>query len=222
MPTTEEEFTALRERMVVEQLLDRNIHNTAILEAFRTVPREQFILPEHTDYAYRDSPLPIPENQTISQPYVVALMIKLLQLQPTDRVLEVGTGSGYAAAILSRIATAVYTVERHPALVQYARERLHNLQYNNVWVHEGDGTLGWPEHAPYQAIIVAAGGPEVPLTLKQQLAIGGRLIMPVGTQQRKQTLRLVIRLATDKFKTQKRETVAFVPLIGEQGWKNEE
>ncbi len=205
--------------MVEHQLRARGVRDTAVLHAFETVPRELFVPRRYRRHAYEDSPLPIPEGQTISQPYVVAHMISLLALTPSDRVLEVGTGSGYAAAILSRLVAEVHTVERHAALVGYARERLERLGYANVWVHHGDGSQGWAEHAPYDGIIVAAGGPDVPEALKEQLAINGRLVIPVGPNRRQQWLVLVKRVSETAYRQSQLSPVAFVPLVGAQGWE---
>lgn len=213
-------FAAQRERMIAEQLAARGIVDTAVLSAFRTIPREPFVPPAYRDYAYDDTPLPIPAGQTISQPYVVAFMLSLVHLRRRERVLEIGTGSGYAAALLSQLAAEVYTVERHAELVAYARERLADLGVTNVWVRHGDGSLGWPEHAPYDAILVAAGGPDVPQSLKAQLAVDGRLIMPVGQSQRRQRLVLVRRRSETIFEEATRSPVAFVPLIGKEGWES--
>ena len=218
MSNTKYDFAVMRATMVMHQLKERGINDTAVLNAMNTVPREAFVAEPYKAYAYKDGPLPIPNNQTISQPYIVALMISLLDLKPDDRVLEIGTGSGYAAAVLSRIVKTVYTVERHKELVEYARSCLESLGYDNIHVHHGDGTLGWPEHAPYDAIIVAAGGPSVPPTLLEQLTIGGRLVMPIGRWKRKQHLVRVIRLGPDKFIEKDFGAVAFVPLIGAEGW----
>jgi protein-L-isoaspartate(D-aspartate) O-methyltransferase len=186
------------------------------------VPREAFVAEEYVNYAYDDGPLPILDGQTISQPYVVALMIQELRIGPEDSVLEIGTGSGYAAAVISRIAAQVYTVERLDSLVHYARKNLADLGYDNVHVHHGDGTLGWPEHAPYDAIIVAAGGPEVPAALKEQLAVGGRMIIPVGAEQRAQRLIKVTRTPDAGYEEHTLSHVRFVPLIGQQGWEKED
>ncbi len=210
-----------REEMVIRQIAGRGIHDPNVLAAMRVVPREAFVAEEYATFAYDDGPLPILEGQTISQPYVVAFMIQELQIGPADKVLEVGTGSGYAAAVVSRIAAEVYTVERLASLVTLARQNLEALGYENVHVHLGDGTLGWPEHAPYDAIIVAAGGPEVPQALKEQLAIGGRLIMPVGSEQRSQRLIKATRKAEEEYSLQTLSHVRFVPLIGKQGWEKE-
>ena len=211
-----------REKMVSRQIEGRGIYDAALLSAMREVPREAFVSEKYQDFAYDDGPLPILENQTISQPYVVALMIEALGLKAGDRVLEIGTGSGYAAAVLSRVVSEVYTVERIEALVQYSRKNIASVGYDNVFVHSGDGTLGWPEHAPYQGIVVSAGGPHVPVNLKKQLAIGGHLVIPIGKEQRSQTLVRLTRVDEKKFKERKMGLVRFVPLIGEQGWEKED
>jgi protein-L-isoaspartate(D-aspartate) O-methyltransferase len=208
-----------RQQMVEQQIRGRGIRDPAILAAMAEVPRELFVVPEYRAQAYDDTPLPIPAGQTISQPYVVALMIEALQLTMADRVLEIGTGSGYAAAVLSRIAREVYTVERHQELVMYARERFLELGYHNVKVRHGDGTLGWPEHAPYNGIVVAAGGPQIPLSLRQQLAPGGRMLIPVGRHRERQQLVRITRHNEGHFKQEKLGHVRFVPLIGREGWR---
>lgn len=222
MDSPESDLSKKRERMVDRQIEGRGLYNSALLAAMREVPREAFVAEKYEDYAYDDGPLPILEGQTISQPYVVALMIDALKLKAGDRVLEIGTGSGYAAAILSRIVAEVYTVERIEALFQYARQNLAALGYENVHVHSGDGTLGWPEHSPYEGIIVSAGGPRVPQALKEQLAIGGHLVIPIGKEQRAQQLVRVSRPREGKFRESKLGHVRFVPLIGEQGWEKED
>jgi protein-L-isoaspartate(D-aspartate) O-methyltransferase len=204
--------------MVETQIAGRGIRDSWVLHAMRTVPRERFIPPSLEEAAYDDGPLPIGEGQTISQPYIVALMTEAVQPRPGDRALEIGTGSGYAAAVLATIVSEVYTVERLGPLADGARRDLAALGYRNVHVLHADGTLGWPEHAPYDAIIVTAGGPFVPPPLLEQLAIGGRLIMPVGSVARFQRLVRVTRMAADKYAREELEEVAFVPLIGEQGW----
>ena len=208
----------MRANMILTQLKERGISDTVVLEAMNTIPREAFVGTAHKEMAYHDSPLPIPANQTISQPYVVALMISLLALKPEHRVLEIGTGSGYAAAILSRLVKTVYTIERHQKLIDYAQECLRTIGCQNIFIHHGDGTQGWPEHAPYDGIIVAAGGPTIPTALRQQLAIGGRLIMPVGNQQRRQDLIRLTRISQDQFRKRNFGPVAFVPLVGTEGW----
>lgn len=205
--------------MVEQQIAARGVRSRLVLEAMLKVPREAF-MPKHLlEFAYDDAALPIAEQQTISQPYIVAFMTEALALKGGERVLEIGTGSGYAAAILAEIAAQVFTVERIASLAHEAEARLKGLGYTNAQVLHGDGTRGWPEHAPYDAIIVAAGGPEVPQSLKAQLAIGGRLVIPVGRDQRSQELVRVTRVATDKYKSEDIADVRFVPLIGEEGWQ---
>ena len=210
-----------REQMVAQQIEGRGLSDPAVLAAMRQVPREAFVAEQYRAFAYDDGPLPLIEGQTISQPYVVALMIESLRISSGARVLEIGTGSGYAAAILSRIAGQVYSVERLKGLVDLARSNLRSLGYDNVHVLHGDGTLGWPEHAPYDGMIVAAGGPKVPQALKEQLVIGGRLVIPVGAEQRAQRLVRVTRDGEDHYSLETLSHVRFVPLIGAQGWKKE-
>ncbi len=222
MAAPEPNMKKQREQMVARQLEGRGLWDPAVLAAMREVPREAFVSERYREFAYDDGPLPIPEGQTISQPYVVALMIEMLWLQPEDKVLEIGTGSGYAAAVLSRIAAEVHTVERIEVLVHFARQNLAEAGFDNVHVHHGDGTLGWPEHAPYDAIVVAAGGPDVPQALKEQLIIGGRLVMPVGSEQRAQRLVRLTRLDESEYERENLSHVRFVPLIGEQGWEKED
>lgn len=214
-----DEQTRERQRMVERHLIGRGIRDPAVLEGMRTVPREAFVAAELAEFAYEDAPLPIEAGQTISQPYMVASMAAALELRPSDRVLEVGTGSGYAAAVLSRIAREVYTVERHEELALAASRRLARLGYTNVHVQHGDGTLGWAEHAPYDAIVVAAGGPDVPKALLDQLAPGGRLVIPIGETPREQDLVRVRRHQDGTFDRDDLGAVRFVPLIGAEGWK---
>lgn len=214
-------FADLRKQMIEYQLEARGLKDQSVLNAVRAVPREKFVPTELVEFAYRDSPLPIAASQTISQPYIVALMIAALKLKPDDRVLEVGTGSGYAAAILAEIAAEVYTVERHKILVDTARERLQTLNYSNIRIMHGDGSLGWPEYAPFDAIVVAAGGVEVPQALKEQLSIGGRLVIPVGRTLQSQQLIRVERISEFEFRQESLGDVRFVPLIGAAGWKDE-
>ncbi|MEA2603700.1 MAG: hypothetical protein QOF89_4692 [Acidobacteriota bacterium] len=212
------DFQTLRNQMVDRQIAGRGVRDPRVLEAMRTVPREAFV-PEHlAESAYDDMPLPIGEEQTISQPYVVALMAEALEIRPGDKLLEIGAGSGYAAAVLSRIAREVYAVERHASLAREAPERLARLGYSNVQVRHGDGTLGWAEHAPYDAIVVAAGGPEVPQALLDQLAEGGRLVIPIGPDPRNQDLVRVRHQPEGGFVRENLGPVRFVPLIGAQGW----
>jgi protein-L-isoaspartate(D-aspartate) O-methyltransferase len=203
--------------MVARHLEARGVEDPLVLAAMGKVPREAFVSGPLTEFAYEDSALPIEAGQTISQPYIVARMIELAEIQPGDRVLEVGAGSGYAAAVLSRMAGKVYAIERHEELATQARARLKRQGYDNVEIIWGDGTKGLPGEAPFDAIIVSAGGPRVPEPLKQQLAIGGRLVIPVGRDIH-QTLLLVRRLGEDEFEEEDHGGVTFVPLIGAEGW----
>jgi protein-L-isoaspartate(D-aspartate) O-methyltransferase len=207
-----------REIMIKEDLLGRGIHDPAVLAAMREVPREAFVDEGMRELAYEDGPLPISEGQTISQPYIVAYMTEALELSSSDRVLEIGTGSGYAAAVLSRIVCTVYSVERLEGLARSAQRRLEMLGYTNIVVHQGDGTLGWPEHAPYDAIVVTAGAPKVPKPLLGQLVIGGRLVIPVGASSCLQNLVRVRRAGEHDYRTEELCGVRFVPLIGAEGW----
>jgi protein-L-isoaspartate(D-aspartate) O-methyltransferase len=207
-----------REDMVDNQISARGVRSEAVLGALRKVPREAFLPERLREFAYEDSPLPIAAGQTISQPYIVALMTEALDLQGGERVLEIGTGSGYAAAVLAKIAAEVYTVERIGELAEKAASTLEALGYHNVHVIHADGTLGWAAAAPYDAIIVAAGGPEVPQSLKGQLKVGGRLVIPVGTDPRAQELVRVTRISNEEFKSEDIADVRFVPLVGKEGW----
>jgi protein-L-isoaspartate(D-aspartate) O-methyltransferase len=207
-----------REMMIERDLKGRGIYDPVVLAAMREVPREEFVRPELIDQAYDDHPLPIDEGQTISQPYMVAYMAESLELAPTDRVLEIGTGSGYSAAVLSRIAAEVYTVEHFASLAVSADERLQRLGYDNIRILVGDGTLGWPEYAPYNAIVVTAGAPRVPEPLLEQLVVGGRLVVPVGPSHFVQSLVRVRRVKPDECKQENLMAVQFVPLIGAAGW----
>ncbi|MEX2148468.1 MAG: protein-L-isoaspartate(D-aspartate) O-methyltransferase [Candidatus Rokuibacteriota bacterium] len=218
MATTTAGFEEGRQRMVEHQLAARGIDDPLVLAAMGKVPREKFVSAGQARLAYRDGALPIGEGQTISQPYIVARMTAALRLVPTDRVLEIGTGSGYAAAVLAEIAAEVYTVERLPRLAEGARQRLTELGYLNVHVLTGDGTLGWPEHAPYDAIVATAGGPRAPHALLDQLAIGGRLVIPLGADLYEQRLVRIVRLNAQDYERESLEAVAFVPLIGAEGW----
>jgi len=218
--TESDELTRARQRMVDEQMRGRGIADLHVLDAMRAVPRHLFVPPEHGHLAYADAPLPIGHRQTISQPYIVALMTELLELQGDETVLEIGTGSGYQAAVLSHLAKRVYTLERIPELANQARDVLSAMGYDNVEVLVGDGSQGLPEHAPYGAIIVTAAAPKVPTPLKKQLADGGRLVLPVG-QQMGQVLERWRRQGDD-FKRESVAPVAFVPLVGEHGWSADE
>jgi len=205
-----------RSAMVERQLVARGIRSPRVLAAFRDVPRDAFVPSISRDEAYADTPLPIGEGQTISQPYIVAVMAEALALRGDERVLEVGTGSGYAAAILAQLAREVVTIERHASLADDARARLARLGIGNVVVVQGDGTLGVPDRAPYDAIVAAAAGPRVPEALLGQLARGARLVMPVGPP----TEQVLVRVTrTDEgFRTETLDAVRFVPLVGAQGW----
>jgi len=216
------DFPVLRNVMVERHVAARGVRSRQVLEAMRTVPREAFLPETLQEFAYEDAPLPIAEGQTISQPYIVALMTEALELKGGEAVLEIGTGSGYAAAVLSRIAGDVYTVERIGQLAEKAAAVLNKLGYANVHVLHADGTRGWPDHAPYDAIVVAAGGPEVPESLKAQLKIGGRLVIPVGIDRRVQELLRVTRVSQHEYKTEDIADVRFVPLVGEEGWAPED
>lgn len=215
-------FEKARRAMVRTQVEARGISDRRVLEAMLTVPRERFVSDEQRKHAYSDGPLPIESGQTISQPYIVALMAEALAVLPGDRVLEVGAGSGYAAAVLSRLAKEVYAVERHAVLVELSRRRLAELGYENVHIKHANGTLGWPEYAPYDAISVAAGGPEIAESLLAQLAIGGRLVMPVGENRRSQDLVRIVRTGAEGFERTSLGEVRFVPLIGRGGWSEVE
>ena len=208
------DFEQARQRMVEMHIAGRGIRDDRVLQAMRFVPRERFVDKGLEEFAYEDSPLPISQGQTISQPFMVAYMTEAAELEPADRVLEIGTGSGYAAAVLSRIAKQVFTIERHTRLAAKAKRRLGALGYRNVKVRTGDGTKGWPEVAPFDAIIVTAGGPAAPAALKEQLDIGGRLIIPVGRAPRSQRLVRITRVAAAKFEEEDLGGVVFVPLIG--------
>ena len=211
-------YQAQRERMVERHIALRGVRDPGVLAAMGAVPRERFVDPGMEDLAYEDSPLPIGESQTISQPYIVALMAEAAELGPADKVLEIGTGSGYAAAVFAAIAGEVYTVERHASLAAVAQERFDALGYDNIHVRVGDGTRGWAEHAPFDAILVAAGAPAPPPALQRQLAIGGRLIVPVGDVVFGQRLHKIVREGEDRYEHEDLGGVTFVPLIGEQGW----
>jgi len=214
----EDKFFSLREEMVKNQIVARGIKDERVIKAFLKVPRHKFVSDRNLGEAYDDHPLPIGEGQTISQPYMVALMTELLELKGEEKVLEIGTGSGYQAAILAELAKEVYTVERFPTLAEKAKIVLEELGYKNIKIKIGDGTLGWEEYSPYEGIIVTAGAPDIPSPLIAQLKEGGRLVIPLG-ESFSQVLTVI-----EKFrgKIEKREICGcvFVPLVGRYGWQN--
>lgn len=213
------DFAKERLTMVEHQLRRRGIGDERVLEAMSKVPRHTFVPEAHRGAAYEDRPLPIGEGQTISQPYMVAIMTQSLELQGEERVLEIGTGSGYQTAILAELAKEVYTIERIPLLLEKAQNILRYLGYENIFFVIGDGTKGWPEKAPFDGILVTAGAPEIPQTLLTQLADGGRLVIPVGPRYT-QTLYKVTRRGKN-YKEEDITGCVFVPLLGEYGWKEE-
>jgi len=220
MATSMTDYAAEREAMVERQLRRRGITEPDILDAFRAVPREAFISEDYAHLAYGDHPLPIEANQTISQPYIVALMVQAAAIRHGDAVLEVGAGSGYAAAVISRIAARVVAIERQHDLVEVARQRLERLGYINVIIVEGDGTRGCPDEAPFDAILAAASGSHVPSALIAQLAPNGRIVMPLGEPGLPQELVKVTKQDDGILKQENLGGVRFVPLIGEEGWSD--
>ena len=214
--TEPEEFASARRAMVEEQLRARGGFSARVLEAVAAVPRHEFVPAEWLHAAYADKPLPIGDGQTISQPYMVAAMTEAAELTGRERVLEVGTGSGYQAAILSCLAREVMTIESQPRLAEAAAARLAILGYANLRVFQGDGTLGWPAAAPFDAIVVTAAAPDIPPPLVEQLAEGGRLVIPVGDTQQQELL--VVRKAAGETTQERRHYCRFVPLIGRYGW----
>jgi protein-L-isoaspartate(D-aspartate) O-methyltransferase len=209
------DYALLRKEMVEEQLIPRGIKEQYVLDAFYKVERHKFIPQEQKEFAYADHPLPIGQGQTISQPYIVALMSECLQLTPESKVLEIGTGSGYQAAILAELSKEVYSVERFPALAKDAASKLAELGYNNVKIKVGDGTLGWPEEAPFERIIITAACPEIPPPLVEQLKEGGKIIFPRG-ENYSQMLTLLEKTKTELLKQEICGCV-FVPLVGKFG-----
>lgn len=211
-------FESARRAMVEDQIRRRGVKDERVLQAMLTVPRHEFVPPQHLPIAYADQPIPLGKGQTISQPYIVAAMTQALDLTSGERALEVGTGSGYQAAILEALGAQVYTLERDPVLVNSARERLRRLGFSGVKVLCRDGTEGYPEAAPFDVIVVTAAAPRVPPTLQAQLAKAGRMIIPVGNP-RVQTL-LLIRRSGQEFTVRVLESVQFVPLFGKEGWSD--
>jgi protein-L-isoaspartate(D-aspartate) O-methyltransferase len=212
------DFADQREHMVRDQIAGRGIDGPRLLDAFRAVPRELFVPEDVREFAYEDGPLPIEAGQTVSQPYIVALMISAAGVAPGGRVLEVGAGSGYSAAVMSRIAREVIALERHSELVEPARERIRRLGFDNVRILEGDGTVGLPSEAPFEAILCAASGSHVPDALRRQLCVGGKLVMPLGAPDSVQKLVKVTRREAELFEQEDLGPVRFVPLIGAHGW----
>ncbi len=212
-----DKFEKLRNRMVETQLIPRGIKDKNVLDAMRKVPRHLFVPENRKDEAYDDCPLPIGYGQTISQPYMVAIMTELLKPEKNKRILEIGTGCGYQTAILAETCKEVYTIERIPELTEIAKKNLEALGYDNVFLKAGDGTIGWKEHAPFDGIIVTAGAPKIPYTLKEQLSEnGGILVIPVGDRFTQSLMRITRK--GNYFETEDFFLCAFVPLIGEEGW----
>lgn len=220
MSSVPDDLAEKRERMLA-LLADRGIRDPRILAAMRQVPRERFVDPATVDLAYEDFPLPIGQGQTISQPFIVAAMLEAAEIGADDEVLEVGAGSGYAAAVLSRLAAHVCAIERHAALANQARDRLATLGYANVELRAGDGSRGWPQPRLFDAILVSAAGPDVPEPLERQLAVGGRLVMPVGRNEHQRLVKVRHR-GRDDFVREDAGAVAFVPLVGAHGWAEDD
>lgn len=218
MPEPERDYQTLRKLMVQDQLVRRGIADPRVLRAMERVPRELFV-PEHLRVeAYDDHPLPIGQGQTISQPYIVALMAEALALKGRERVLDIGTGSGYAAAVLACMALEVFSIEKIPELATQAESNLRNAGFSQVRVQCGDGSLGWPEAAPFDGICVAAGAPAVPDALQEQLSVSGRLVIPVGQEHGVQRLLRITRRSDQRFDRKEYCEVKFVPLLGREGW----
>jgi protein-L-isoaspartate(D-aspartate) O-methyltransferase len=220
MTLSEKDLERLRDNMVKEQLVPRDISNPRVLRAFRDVPRHRFVLRNDIESAYHDHPLPIGYNQTISQPYIVALMLQLADINKTHRVLEIGTGSGYQTALLAELAGEVFSIERIEPLASRAEKILNALGYDNIHIRIGDGTCGWPEEAPFDRIIVTAASPSEPPPLIEQLSTPGRMVIPVGSQH-SQDLVVVIKDAGGGITKQVIPGCVFVPLIGKYGWEKD-
>jgi protein-L-isoaspartate(D-aspartate) O-methyltransferase len=222
MESEEDKFKRRRGEMVEQQIARRGVEDDNVLGAMRTVPREAFVPPRYRSMAYSDRPLPIGQGQTISQPYIVAMMTESAHVAPGDRVLEIGTGSGYGAAILSRIADEVYTIERHAELADEAEQVYRDLGYDNIEVVIGDGTKGLPDGAPFDAIICTASGPQVPESYKSQIDVGGTIVMPVGKKSGGQQMVVLTRTDEESFEEEDLGFVRFVPLIGNEAWEADE
>jgi protein-L-isoaspartate(D-aspartate) O-methyltransferase len=212
-------YEELRRAMVEEQIIARGIKDKRLLEVIAKVPRHLFVEPRLAKEAYRDSPLPIGYNQTISQPYMVALMTELLEIKGEEKILEIGTGSGYQAAILAELAKEIFTIEKIPELAREAKLRLEKLGYKNIYVKEGNGTLGLPEFAPFDRIIITAGAPSTPPPLLDQLKEHGIMVIPEGSRYLQE---LIVIRKEDKIIREKKESCVFVPLVGKYGWSEEE
>jgi len=213
-------FSIARRRMVEDQVVARGVRDPRVIDAMLQVPRHKFVEEALESQAYQDAPLPIGERQTISQPYMVAVMSEALALDGTEKVLEVGTGSGYQAAVLALLADRVFSLERIPALARRARKALDSCGYSKVNIRLADGTLGWQEMAPFDAIVVTAGAPDVPRDYLDQLAVGGRLVIPVGDRM-SQVLMRITRTTEHEFKEEQLLGCRFVPLVGNHGWRDE-
>ncbi|MEC7838888.1 MAG: protein-L-isoaspartate(D-aspartate) O-methyltransferase [Chlamydiota bacterium] len=214
------EFDRMRQKMVDDQIISRGVKDAMTIQSMREVPRHLFVPETSQLIAYNDSPVPIGEGQTISQPYIVALMIQEAKCNKNSIVLDIGTGSGYSAAIFSRFVEEVYTIERIPSLAKQSKKRFESLGYSNIHVKIGDGTHGWKEHGLYDAIVVAAGAPIVPSNLFDQLAVNGNLIIPVGSSEVQRLMRYR-KVGEKEIQSEVLEYVRFVPLIGDMGWKDE-
>jgi protein-L-isoaspartate(D-aspartate) O-methyltransferase len=207
-----------RDKMVDRQIAARGIRDNRVLAAMRVVPRKAFVEEGFEEFAYEDNTLPIAEGQTISQPYIVALMLEAAEIGPKDRILEIGAGSGYAAAVAAQLASQVCAIEWHASLVARANERFNRLGYRNICLRHGDGRAGWPDGGEFDAILVAAGGSQIPPALKAQLKIGGRLVIPVGDADDLQELLKLTRRSEAKFEEERLGSVRFVPLVGSDAW----
>ncbi len=212
------DFKYAHDRMVQEQIISRGIQDPAVIAAFRVIPRHIFVDPALQAQSYSDNALPIGEGQTISQPYMVALMTSLLKLKRGDKVLEIGTGSGYQASILHYFTQRVYTIERNEKLAKRAQQLFKKLGYQNIVTKIGDGSMGWPAMSPFDAIVVTAGGPSIPEILKQQLSENGKLVMPVGSQEKQKLI--ILHKNNNSFIQEEHGSCVFVPLIGARGWVN--